>query len=177
MFKQIVAGIAILVCAGIPFQAKAEIDDFDGYQGFVDVGYSFGTGAYGLNSVDVMTTHGIQVISTYLFTGVGTGIQYYHEIDKCGIPMYANVRSCFLSEENVSPFVDLKLGYLAVPGRKGDITDGGFFLNPTIGCTFVLKDFVALNAGIGYSFEQAKILQTDVRKNIGGFCIRIGIQF
>ncbi len=177
MLKCILISTAILFSMAVPFQAKAEIDDFEGYQGFVDVGYTFGTGSFGLNSVDIMTSHGIQIIPTYLYTGIGTGLQYFHEIKECAIPLFADIRSCFIPEENVSPFVDLKVGYSAVPGKSGDISDGGFFLNPTLGCSFVIKDFIALNAGIGYTFEYVNIPAIDTRKDIGGFSIRLGIQF
>ena len=169
--------IVILAGMAMPLQIRAEIDDFEGYQGLVEAGYTFGSGDFGLNSIDVTTSHGIQVIPTYLFTGIGAGLQYYHESDKCAIPLFADVRSCFMPEENVSPFVDLKVGYAAVLGKRGDIADGGFFLNPMLGCTFVVKDFVALNAGIGYTFEYVNITAIDKYKNIGGFSVRIGVQF
>lgn len=177
MRKKFTVGIAMLISLAIPFQTKAEIDDFEGYQGFVDVGYTFGTGEYGLNSIDLLTSHGIQIIPAYLYTGIGTGLQYFHEAEKCAIPLYANIRSCFLADENVSPFADLKLGYAAIPGNKGRISDGGLFLSPSIGCSFVVKDYIALNAGIGYTYEQVKINTTNDRKNIGGFFIRLGCQF
>lgn len=177
MINRFILGAAMLFAVVAPVSANAEIEDFEGYQGFVDIGYTFGTGDYGLNSVDVVTSHGVQIIPTYLFTGIGTGIQYFHEVKKCAIPLFVDVRTCMIGEENVSPFVDLKIGYSAIPDKGNDISEGGIFLNPTIGCTFVIKDFIALNAGIGYTFEQAKIPVIDRRKNIGGFSLRIGIQF
>lgn len=175
--KYLTLSIVILTGMAMPLHTKAEIDDFEGYQGFVDAGYTFGTGNFGLNSIDVTTSHGIQIIPTYIFTGIGAGLQYYHEADKCALPLFADVRSCFMAEENVSPFVDLKVGYAAVLGKGGDIADGGLFLNPMLGCTFIVKDFVALNAGIGYTFEYVTIPAIDQRKNIGGFSVRIGVQF
>ncbi len=177
MLKHYLSGIAILAGMAMPFQANAEIEDFEGYQGFVDVGYTFGTGSCGLNSIDITTSHGVQIIPTYLYTGVGAGFQYFHDEGKCSIPIFADVRSCFMGSENVTPFVDLKVGYSSILGGGGYVSDGGVFLSPTVGCTFVIKDFIALNAGIGYTFEQAKINTLDSRRNIGGFCIRLGVQF
>lgn len=170
--------IAILIGSmAMPFISKAEIDDFEGYQGFVDVGYTFGTGEYGLNCINLTTSHGIQIIPTYLFAGIGVGVQYFYGAKEVAIPLFADVRSCFLPEENVSPFVDVKVGYSAIPGKGSDISDGGFYLKPTLGCAFVLKDFVALNAGIGYVFESVNITAIGRRRNIGGFAITIGVQF
>lgn len=82
MINRFILGAAMLFAVVAPVSANAEIEDFEGYQGFVDIGYTFGTGDYGLNSVDVVTSHGVQIIPTYLFTGIGTGIQYFHEVKK-----------------------------------------------------------------------------------------------
>lgn len=170
--------VAILLCfVGLSSVVKAEIDDLEGYQGFIDVGYSFGTGDYGLNSVDVTTTHGVQVVPTYLFLGVGAGLQYFTEPEKCAIPMFVDARSCFLPEENVSPFVDVKIGYVGIPDKSEKLSSGGAYINPSVGCTYIVKDFVALNISLGYTFEQAKVFGLDKRKNIGGFALKFGVQF
>lgn len=168
-------GIAMLICMAIPFQSKAEIEDLEGYQGFVDAGYTFGTGSYGLNSIDITTTHGVQVIPTYLYVGVGAGLQYFTAPEKCAIPIFADVRSCFMGEENVSPFVDLKVGYAGIPGKREEFTTGGAYINPSVGCTFLVSDNIGLNLSIGYTFEQAKVWGS--RENVGGFSLKLGVQF
>lgn len=83
-----------------------------GYKGMFDIGYGLGVGDIeGTNRVGFTTIHGYQ-FNPYVFTGVGIGLNYYHEAEGINIPIFANVRAT-MPIKKVAPFFDFRIGYSA----------------------------------------------------------------
>ena len=127
-----------------------------GYRGFVDLGYAIGRLYNGpKNRMEVTTSHGYQ-FNPYIYAGLGTGFHYYFGDDYIGddfiwaVPIFANFRADFMNKK-IAPFLDLKIGYIIYNDANG------FYLSPTFGYRFGLKSNLALNVGVGYNLQQAKI--------------------
>ena len=64
------------------------------YHGEVNAGYSVGIGTFATNRVNVHTIQGVD-ISKYFSTGVGIGLDYYHELYEKGelvLPLCLNMK-------------------------------------------------------------------------------------
>lgn len=113
-----------------------------GYHAFIEAGYGVGTGDYGVDRIELSTTHGYQ-INPYIFVGGGLGVNYYHSPDLWSMPIFANARVNFINSK-ISPFFDLKIGAAigltnnsesSYSGEaKGSVS--GFYFSPSIGCRF-----------------------------------------
>lgn len=138
-----------------------------GYRGFVDLGYTVGTGVYGEDRIEVSTSHGYQ-FNPYIYLGLGAGVHYYFGSEIFEIPIFAHVRSEFL-KNSISPFVDFKIGYSVF-----DAT--GFYMTPSVGCRFAIGEKNGISAGIGYTMQKAETWW-GTTENCGGFNIRVGFDF
>lgn len=168
-----------------------------GYRGFVDVGYTFATGDWGLYRYGFSTSHGYQVCP-YFFAGVGAGMYVYqrynsnnnwhnsvHTVgqgDPMSIPIFAHLRSEFV-DSWITPYVDAKVGY--------SIFDkAGFYSTISAGARVALKISgrkVAFSLGAGYDMQHISKVRTqgkyfgeylrfgDVFTN--GVQIRFGVDF
>lgn len=141
-----------------------------GYRGFIDFGYTVGTGDYGEGRVEFATSHGYQ-FNHYLYAGVGAGVHYYHEADVVEIPIFAHVRSEFL-DYFISPFFDFKVGYTVY-----DAT--GFYMTPSVGCRFAVGGRSGLSIGFGYTMQRIEYddYYDSGSVNCGGFSIKVGFDF
>ena len=142
-----------------------------GYRGFVEFGYTVGTGDWeDTNRIEFATSHGYQ-FNPYIYAGLGAGVNYYHEADLVEVPVFADLRADIL-DNWITPYVDLKIGYTVY-----DYT--GFYMSPTVGCRFDFGNPVALNFGIGYTMQKMEFSDrySTERKNVGGFSIKLGIEF
>lgn len=141
-----------------------------GYKAFVDFGYTLGTGIYGSDRIELMTTHGVQ-INPYLFVGAGTGCHYYTDGAFFSIPIFADVRATIL-KNNVTPYIDCKIGYSVV-----DIE--GFYLSPSIGCRFAIGEKSGVYVGAGYVMQKEKIGYGDYayNRNRNGISLKLGFDF
>lgn len=176
-FLSVLAAIVLasLTSAAGPWQTR------EGYRGFVDVGGIAGVGDYGMNAVTISTTHGYQVIPSYLYLGAGIGLDGHD--GACFLPLFADIRSQ-LPTGRFSPFVDMRLGY---GGRLGDwgFDRGGFYFNPSIGVTWTLSRRVGLELSVGYTLQDAVVWEVyyddfmlgSMRKDIGGISFRFGVTF
>ena len=133
-----------------------------GYRGFVDLGYAIGKLYGAKNRMEVTTSHGYQ-FNPYIYAGLGAGVHYYYDDgyfvyngngyfddSKWAVPIFANFRADFMNKK-IAPFLDLKIGYIIYNDANG------FYLSPTFGYRFGLKSNLALNVGVGYNLQQAKI--------------------
>lgn len=119
-----------------------------GYRGFVDLGFTPGVGDLATNRLEFSTSHGYQ-FNPYFYLGLGAGLHYYYEGgDAFVIPVFVNPRVNFI-DGNITPFVDLKLGYSFVDAE-------GFYFNPNIGVSFKVQEKNAINVSIGYTMQKAK---------------------
>ena len=124
--------------------------DTRGYRGFIDFGYTIGTGDYNVGRIELTTSHGYQ-INPYFFVGAGTGVNYYctRGADDFIIPVFADIRANFI-EGPVVPFATLKLGY-SFSTRES--YDGGLYLAPAVGVKFMLNSRQALSLSLGYTCQ------------------------
>ena len=76
------------------------------YHGEINAGYSVGIGTFATNRVNIHTIQGVD-ISKYFSTGVGIGLDYYHELYEKGelvLPLFLNMKGYLPATETVSPF-------------------------------------------------------------------------
>ena len=88
-----------------------------GYKGYVDFGCTIGAGDFGRDRLSVGVVNGVQ-FNPYLYVGIGAALNYYAGGEEIGIPIFANVRSHFI-KGNISPFLDLRVGYSPLVDAKG----------------------------------------------------------
>lgn len=134
-----------------------------GYKGFVDLGYTIGTGDFGVDRIELNTSHGYQ-FNPYLYVGAGLGINYYSDPELVGMPIFANIRANVL-DNKIAPFVDLKIGYTGI-----DVI--GFYLATSVGCRIGLGKRTAINVGLGYTLQKL-----EDSANCGGFALKAGFEF
>lgn len=122
-----------------------------GYKGFVDLGYSIGVGeSYKrVDRLEFSTSHGYQ-FNPYFYLGAGAGLNYFHDAEIVSVPLFANPRLNLPTNGPVSPFIDLKIGYTVSEYVKG------FYLAPSVGLRFDLKDNKALNFTVGYTMQKVR---------------------
>lgn len=141
-----------------------------GYRGFVDLGYSIGTGTFGEDRIEVATSHGYQ-FNPYVFAGAGVGFNYFFDSEVIGIPIYAHVRSEFLNN-SITPFADFKIGYSVVDAE-------GFYMTPSVGCRFAIGELRGLSVSLVYTLLKAEVgnyYYSDT-ETVGGFSIKVGFDF
>lgn len=83
------------------------------YRGFVNTGYSFGSGEYGFSQWHINTVHGVDLFHNNLFIGGGIGLGISTESDilkTYSLPVFADVRYT-LCNLKVKPYIDMKIGY------------------------------------------------------------------
>jgi hypothetical protein len=108
--------------------------------------------------VELTTTHGVQILPE-LFVGAGAGINFYHSSDGAiALPFFVDVRTDIL-RSNISPFVDLKVGY-----SFGEVS--GLYVTPSVGCKVNHLDF-----SLGYVSQRYHGL------NVGGLSLKFGVNF
>ena len=112
------------------------------YRGFLDAGYTFGVGDWGVDRLEFFTSHGCQ-LNPHLYIGGGIGISCY-ENSYYALPIFAHIRAN-ISDNYISPYLDFKIGYSPSEDVKG------VYLSPAIGCKIK-----AFNISIGYIMQKAE---------------------
>ncbi len=136
------------------------------YRGFVDLGFTIGTGGGAFNRLDLTTSHGVQIFPQ-LFVGAGVGLSYFYDLSSLAMPIFADIRTDILNSKT-TPFVDFKIGYSPV-----DLS--GLYLSPTIGCRFN-----KFSIGVSYIMQKAPIYDywgDTYRVNLGGISLKVGFEF
>ena len=145
-----------------------------GYRGFIDLGFTIGTGSFGEDRVEFSTSHGYQ-FAHFLYAGFGVGVHYYYDSEVVEIPVFAHLRSEFLNH-SISPFIDFKVGYSVYDNT-------GLYLTPTVGCRFAIGERAGISVGFGYTMQKIKYEYYDYpyyfteSENFGGFSIKLGFDF
>lgn len=150
------------------YNYDSESSSKTGYRGFADFGYGFcinNSDGY-FNKITLSTTHGYQIIEDYLFLGGGLGFWSLYNDEAFSLPIFADVRSEFLTFEKWKLFADLKIGYVA-------LSHSGFFMDPQIGVRYSLNDKLGLNLGVGTS----AVNDCEATENVVCFSVKIGIDF
>lgn len=103
-----------------------------------------------------------QVICYYNMTGrwsigAGTGLSFY---EKTLIPVYGDVKFQIGRERKLTPYLEFGAGYSFAPASDAN---GGFFMNPSIGVQYPLKNKMKLQLAVGYELQELERLkkQTD----------------
>jgi len=149
--------IAIILAFTIT-SVNAQNISYKCYRGYVDAGYTFGSGNYDFGRFEVNTSYGYQ-INPYFFIGVGGGfhfmssyktpgmdIPYDTRDSKVDIPLFANAR-CNILKGKISPFIDLKGGTYVN-------NNGGLYVNLSVGCRISTKAKRAVNFSVGCTSEK-----------------------
>lgn len=170
---------------------KEETKDFQsqsrktkGYRNFTTLGVTIGTGDYGDEAIEVLTSHGYQ-FNPYFYLGGGLGVSYHTDWETTFIPIFANARVNFLNA-NIVPFFDFKIGYSPFDGT-------GLYISPSVGTSFSIGTRSAISCSLGYTFQNADIdyyvsgyygygyhipgFTFTETQNIGGVTLRVGIEF
>lgn len=126
-----------------------------GYHGFLDFGYTIGTGDFhGIGRTDFSTSHGYQ-FNPYFFLGAGVGYQYCDKADFGVIPVFLDARYNMM-KGRITPFLGLKAGYSFDTGYDGDeLSEGGlgFYCVPSVGVRIILRRNFAANLSLGYTHQ------------------------
>ena len=141
-----------------------------GYKGFIDLGYTIGVGDWGIDRLELSTSHGYQ-FNPYLYVGAGIAANYYFDAEVIGMPIFAHVRGNILNN-SISPYIDFRIGYSPLKDVQG------LYLTPSIGCK--IKSF---NVSVGYVMQKAKYYYSDYyydyegSENCGGLSLKVGFEF
>ncbi|MBQ8501979.1 MAG: hypothetical protein IJ494_06760 [Bacteroides sp.] len=142
-----------------------------GYRGFLDLGYTLGTGDWGEDRIELSTSHGYQ-FNPYFYAGLGVGAHYYFDSEVVEVPIFADFRADFLNNR-ITPFFDFKIGYTVY-----DAT--GFYMAPSVGCRFATGNSGAVNVSLGYTMQKVEFegyYYGSSSENCGGFSIKVGFEF
>lgn len=115
--------------------------------------------------------------SNKLFIGGGLGLN--HTFTECGatsIPLFSHIRYDFFKNnpKTFSPFISCRVGYCSA---AGDYSDGGLFINPSVGLRKGISSTVGINLSIAYSLCGKGYVSGIEKTNISVIHINIGIDF
>jgi len=156
-----------------------------GYRGFIDFGYTFGTGDFDLGRLELTTSHGA-LITPNLFIGGGTGIHYYctDGLSEVVVPLFLDIQGIANSTKSIAPFGGLKIGYSF--DATESFEDLGLYFAPSVGMKFLLDNNKSINLSLGYTFQYVKVyiyyygyggyIQTK-HVNMGGISLKVGFEF
>jgi hypothetical protein len=146
-----------------------------GYKGFIETGYTVGTGDINLGRLEFLTTHGY-LVNPYFYIGAGMGWHYYTSLESASAPFFIDARTYF-RKGKVVPYAGLKLGYTV-----GEVE--GFYLAPSVGVKMMVSYRAAVNFSLGYTYQAAESNDrcwedyTDtLNGNVGGVTFRVGFEF
>lgn len=163
------------------------------YRGFVNTGYSFGSGEYGFSQWHINTVHGVDLFHNNLFIGGGIGLGISTESDilrTYSLPVFADVRYT-LCNLKVRPYIDMKIGYSELFDEEhdgGGDNSGSLYISPSVGVSLPVTKKTSIHVGIGYTYNQAKyefsyipgtgsMGRNNTRFNAGGLTLSVGVSF
>lgn len=149
---------------GVSSYPNNNIGNETGYKAIVDLGYTVGTGDFGVDRIELSTSFGYQ-FNPYFYAGAGLAANYYYDADVFGLPIFAHVRGNILNN-NITPFVDFKIGYSPLKDAKG------LYLSPSVGCKIN-----SLNVSLGYTLQKASEDYYGITINCGGISFKVGYEF
>lgn len=113
--------------------------------------------------------------------GIGTGLFMY---EKALIPLLANAKFTIINPKKLTPYLEWAAGYSFAPEKN---TQGGFYLNPSIGLQCSICENKKIFFALGYELQQLERLKTQVRPsftvefeeklNHNSISIKIGYMF
>lgn len=103
--------IAVLTAWNVSAQ-ELERQSLVKYQGEVDLGYSFNTETEDMHRINLHTIHGVRV-GEYVFAGIGTGLDYYHNTvigGELAVPLFLNMKGYLPKFEDIQPYLSMDIG-------------------------------------------------------------------
>lgn len=85
--------------------------------------------------------------------GAGTGLSFY---EKMLIPVFGDIRFQIGRTRKFTPYAELGVGYSFAPS---DNANGGFFMNPSFGFQYPLKNRMKLQLAVGYEMQELERLR------------------
>ena len=145
-----------------------------GYRGFFDISYTIGVGDVNDNLLELSTSHGYQ-FNPQIYVGGGIAVHSYLDYKATAVPFFANFRYDFF-DKKISPFFDFKLGY----SFTNDVE--GLYVSPTLGARFALTNNLAVNVGLGYTYQGISgkdydDYYSDSSVSFSGISLKCGIEF
>lgn len=92
-------------------------------------------------------------LSSRWAVGVGTGLLFY---EKMLIPIYGDIRFQIGRERKITPYAEFAAGYAFAPSGNAN---GGFFMNPSFGIQYPLKNKIKLQFAVGYELQELERLK------------------
>ena len=138
------------------------------YQGEADLGYSIGVGTFATGRVNRHTIQGVK-IGSYFSTGIGLGIDYYHERQALFVPIYLDLKGYLPLSASVTPYFSLDIG--AGSGATAGVSGlSGTAYTPAIGAKAG-----QFKAPIGYNVQRAS--ESGSGLNMNAMQIKVGLLF
>lgn len=173
------------------------------YKGFIEAGYAIGLGDDNdgdkpeVGRFDISTSHGVQ-FGGHFFAGLGTGFKWFSKDSEnyFNIPVFADLRANLFEDNNINPFIGLKIGYaIGIEKKKeyyddyydyylgyyqyyyheSEVSFGGFICTPTIGCRFDISEKMGLGVSVGYDIQKGKF--NDEKFTANGLVFKVGVDF
>ncbi len=145
----------ILLCIAVgSAKAQTHSENKFAYASFVGTGISVNTPSSIPFTWQIL---GYYNLADRWSVGAGTGLSFY---EKMLIPVYGDIRFQIGRERKPTPYAEFGVGYSFAPASD---TNGGFFMNPSIGLQYPLQNKMKLQLAVGYELQELERLkkQTD----------------
>lgn len=97
---------------------------------------------------------GYYTINKRLFVGAGTGVSIY---EKVLLPLFADAKFAIMKPRKFTPYIECGVGYSFALDRN---SNGGFYLNPSIGMQYSICVDKKLFFALGYELQKLEQLKT-----------------
>ncbi|MBR6831224.1 MAG: hypothetical protein IKM58_03975 [Tidjanibacter sp.] len=162
--KKLLLLAAVAIMSVCTMNAQTEIK----YQGEVDLGYSLGVGDFASNRINIHTIQGVK-IGDYFSTGIGLGVDLYHEGGtSVMIPVFLNMKGYLPNNSNITPYLSFDIGGGFGVGDTSGLS--GMIISPAIG----IKTG-AFKAQLGYNVQ--KISESGIGINMSAMQLKLGFAF
>lgn len=92
-------------------------------------------------------------INNRFSAGIGSGISIY---EKTLIPLFADVQFAIIKPRKLTPYLECSIGYSFAPNKN---TNGGFYLNPSVGIQYKIHSKMQLFFALGYELQKLERLK------------------
>jgi hypothetical protein len=141
--------------AAIGASVASDISPSAGYKGAMEFGYQLKVGEYGLDRIKLNIVNGYQ-FNPYLTLGFGTGVRYYPDVEAALIPVFFDLRTCFVNKK-ISPYISVGAGYSF--DATNNFQGVGLMLSPNLGVDIKISEKSSLCFGAGYELQKMKFFQ------------------
>lgn len=91
---------------------------------------------------------GYYTISKQFSAGIGTGLSIY---EKALIPLFTNAKFTITKPQKATPYIECGIGYSFAADKN---TNGGFYLNPSVGIQYSICREKKLFFALGYELQK-----------------------